>query len=242
MAWSPVWRFNARINWVGQPGDYANLIPTTPATAPDRSIKRQSGFVRSLTRVCATAARYFKDTEGATAVEFALVSVPFLGLLFAIFETAFVFFTAQTVEAATAEAARQVMTGQAKATTGQTATTFRDSYICSPASPMVRILPSYIDCSTIVVDIRTATSWSSANQSKSFMTDATHTYCTGNGGDVIVLRVGYYMPVYLSVLSMNGLGLGHTSTVTSGLTNNKHLIVATSVFQNEPFPASTHAC
>jgi hypothetical protein len=35
MAWSPVWRFNARINWVGQPGDYANLIPTTPATVPE---------------------------------------------------------------------------------------------------------------------------------------------------------------------------------------------------------------
>ena len=37
MAWSPVWRFNARINWVGQPGDYANLIPTTPETAPRMS-------------------------------------------------------------------------------------------------------------------------------------------------------------------------------------------------------------
>ncbi len=203
---------------------------------------RQSGLSRSLSGVYAIAVRYFRDTEGATAVEFALVSVPFLGLLFAIFETAFVFFTAQTVEAATAEAARQVMTGQAKALAGQTATTFRNSYICSPVAPMVRILPSYIDCSTIVVDVRVATNWSTSDQSKSFMSDATNSYCTGNGSDVIVLRVGYYMPVYLSVLSMNGLGLGQTSKVTSGLTNNKHLIVATSVFQNEPFPTATHAC
>ena len=42
MAWSPVWRFNARINWVGQPGDYANLIPTTPATAPIKIMSRET--------------------------------------------------------------------------------------------------------------------------------------------------------------------------------------------------------
>lgn len=42
----------------------------------------------------------------ATAVEFALVSVPFLGLLFAIFETALVFFTAQGVEATPRRRAR----------------------------------------------------------------------------------------------------------------------------------------
>jgi len=34
MAWSPVQRSNAGIIWVEQPGDYANQIPTTPATAP----------------------------------------------------------------------------------------------------------------------------------------------------------------------------------------------------------------
>jgi hypothetical protein len=34
MAWSPVQRSNAGIIWVKQPGDYANPIPTTPATGP----------------------------------------------------------------------------------------------------------------------------------------------------------------------------------------------------------------
>src|ERR1700730_12235874 len=34
MAWSPFQRSNAGITWVQHPGDYANQIPTTPATAP----------------------------------------------------------------------------------------------------------------------------------------------------------------------------------------------------------------
>jgi hypothetical protein len=34
MAWSPFQRSNAGIIWVEHPGDYANPIPTTPATAP----------------------------------------------------------------------------------------------------------------------------------------------------------------------------------------------------------------
>jgi hypothetical protein len=34
MAWSPFQRSNAGISWVQHPGDYANQIPTTPATAP----------------------------------------------------------------------------------------------------------------------------------------------------------------------------------------------------------------
>ena len=52
-------------------------MPSSRDTAP--------GALRRLLR------RFRGDRSGATAVEFAMVSVPFFGLLFAIFETAFVF-------------------------------------------------------------------------------------------------------------------------------------------------------
>ena len=59
------------------------------------------------------------------------------------------------------------------------------------------------------------------------------------------MRVGYPMPVYLSVLAMNNVALGGTTTVTAGQTNisgaMKHMIIATSVFRNEPFPGVTPA-
>ncbi len=205
-----------------------HLIESWPETLPCERVSRS---VRA----------FLRDENAATAVEFALVSVPFLGLLFAIFETAFVFFTTQSVEAATAEAARKIMTGQAQSNSAvSSAEQFKSAYLCPTTG---RILPGYIDCNTIVVDVRKAATWSSATLSSNFFTETTHQYCTGNTSEIVVLRVGYPMPVYLSVLAMNSIALGGTTTVTSGQTNvggsMKHLIVATSVFRNEPFPGVT---
>ena len=60
------------------------------------------------------ARRFARQQDGAAAVEFALVAAPFLALIFAILETAFVFFAGQTLEAAAANSARLIMTGQAQ--------------------------------------------------------------------------------------------------------------------------------
>lgn len=199
-------------------------------------MKSQQRSARDLSRsrlVC-----FLKDENAATAVEFAMVSIPFLGLLFAIFETAFVFFTTQSVEAATAEAARQIMTGQAQGvSTVTTAEQFKSAYLCQSTG---RILPSYVDCSKVVVDVRKASNWTSADLTNNFFTETTHKYCAGDANEIAVLRVGYPMPVFLSILAMNSLGASGVSKVESGLTsyqgNMVHLIVATSVFRNEPFP------
>ena len=58
--------------------------------------------------------RFARQQDGTAAVEFGLVAAPFLALLFAIIETAFVFFAGQTLEAAVADSARLIMTGQAQ--------------------------------------------------------------------------------------------------------------------------------
>src|SRR5947209_17592494 len=52
--------------------------------------------------------------SGSAAVEFGLVAAPFLALLFAIVETAIVFFAGQALETAAADSARLIMTGQAQ--------------------------------------------------------------------------------------------------------------------------------
>src|SRR5271166_5609267 len=52
MAWSPSQRANAGIIWVEQPRDYANPIPTTPATGPRKGVRRHwnTGYPRSCRR------------------------------------------------------------------------------------------------------------------------------------------------------------------------------------------------
>src|ERR1700730_4032320 len=61
MAWSPFQRSNAGIIWVEHPGDYANPIPTTPATAPHfvfaRTFGRHSAGDRMLDSGGATLGR-----------------------------------------------------------------------------------------------------------------------------------------------------------------------------------------
>ena len=77
---------------------------------------RRSGFLARAGRDAARRLRGFADSEdGVTAIEFGLVATPFFGLMFAILETAMVFFGQQTLETAVANAAREIRTGQAQA-------------------------------------------------------------------------------------------------------------------------------
>src|ERR1035437_1140141 len=70
------------------------------------------------------ACRFARHQDGTAAIEFALVAVPFLALLFAILETALVFFAGQTLETAASDSGRLIMTGQAQ-TAGYTQGAFK---------------------------------------------------------------------------------------------------------------------
>jgi Flp pilus assembly protein TadG len=185
---------------------------------------------------------FARNSDGVTAVEFAIVSVPFLGLLFAILETALVFFTQQGLEAATADAARVILTGQrvtgytpAGGTALTSSAAFRSQVMCTLPS-----LPSFINCNNLIIDVRNQSTFASVDLSKTFDPNTT-VFQTGGANCVVVMRIIYPMPVYLSFLTANGLianGVNH-----SGQTNYgggwKHMLMATQVFRNEPFGNST---
>jgi Flp pilus assembly protein TadG len=195
-----------------------------------------------LGRVRHVALRFRRSDDGATAVEFALIAVPFIGLLFAIFETALVFFANEGLEAAVAEAARGIMTGQVQGNSSITsAATFRDQLICNP--PGARILPSFINCSSLLVDVRPATvngatSFSAADTTKDFYTASQQKFCTGGPDDVVIVRVAYPMPVYFSTITSTGIVAN--GRITAGLTAYNgslvHMIMGVAAFRNEPFP------
>ena len=67
--------------------------------------------------------------DGSAAVEFGMVAMPFLALVFAIIETSLVFFGNQVLETAASESARLIMTGQAQ-TMGLNKDTFKDQ-VCA---------------------------------------------------------------------------------------------------------------
>ncbi len=168
-----------------------------------------------------TARRLIKQQDGAAAVEFALVAAPFLALVFAIMETAFVFFAGQALETAVADSSRLIMTGQAQ-TQGLSQATFKNA-VCAK-------IYGLFDCQNgVYVDVKTFTSFS--NVSMPTPVDAqgnfqnNFTYQPGGPGDIVVVRFFYQWPVYASLLGLN----------LSNMSGGKRLLAATAAFRNEPY-------
>src|SRR5258707_5624430 len=97
--------------------------------------------------------RFGRSRRGSAVVEFALVAPMFFGLLFAIIETALMFFASQVLETITQNSARVVLTGQAQSgsvtacavnsvSTPCTQATFK-AYVCSQ-------IPALFDCNSLV--------------------------------------------------------------------------------------------
>ena len=82
-------------------------------------------------------ARLRADERGFTAVEFGMVAMPFLMLLFGIMVVGLFFFTTFSLENATEEAGRLIRTGQVQQN-GMTAAQFKQE-VCTR-------LPDYVDC------------------------------------------------------------------------------------------------
>jgi Flp pilus assembly pilin Flp len=105
--------------------------------------KRSRSFLR----------RWGKDTEGATAIEFALVSLPFLMFVGGIIGYGHYIFTSNGLEFAVEQAARKVRTGQAQ-TAGMTREDFRN-LVCAQGFGI-------IDCnaSKLKIHLQSAATWS----------------------------------------------------------------------------------
>jgi Flp pilus assembly protein TadG len=164
-----------------------------------------------------TVRRLVRREDGATAVEFGLLALPFFGLMFAIIETALVFFAGQTLETATADASRLIMTGQAQMQNFDQAK-FKEA-ICA------RIFGLF-DCNNgIKMDVRTAASFTAADLNKPLDDNGNLkndlTFQPGNAGDIVIVRVTYEWPIQIALLS--------------NMAGGKRLLMATAAFRNEPY-------
>jgi Flp pilus assembly protein TadG len=159
-----------------------------------------------------------RDENGATAVEFALVALPFIVLLIAIIETALLFFAQQFLQAATQQSARLIMTGQAQQQ-GMTASQFHQA-VCTNAGSM-------FNCSGLYVNVQTFQSFSAISDPNTINNGTLNTqntaYTTGSPGDIVLVQVYYDWPV----ISLPGMNLANNGNYT--------VIQSTVVFRNEPY-------
>jgi Flp pilus assembly protein TadG len=167
------------------------------------------------------AHRWAKREDGAAAVEFAMVLAPFLALVFAIMETALVFFAGQTLETAVADSARLILTGQAQ-TQGMSQDQFKQA-VCGKITGL-------FDCTGISVNVQKFSSF--AQVSALNPVDPTGNFNSQSlqfqnclQGDICVVQLFYQWPVFVSLLGFN----------LSDMAGGKRLLASTAAFKVEPF-------
>jgi Flp pilus assembly protein TadG len=171
--------------------------------------------------------RLLRQQDGSAAVEFGLVAAPFLALTFAIMETAVVFFAGQALETAVADSARLIQTGQAQ-TAGFDATAFKNA-VCNK-------IYGLFNCQAgVVVDVQKFTSFSNVSNQSPINGQGNFnlnpSYNPGGPCDIVLVRLFYQYPVYVSLLGFN----------LQNVNGGTRLLAATSAFRNEPY-STTSSC
>ena len=165
--------------------------------------------------------RFRRNRKGDAIVQFALVAPVFFALLFAIIETALMFFATQVLETMTQDSARAILTGQAQNANYQ-ASDFK-TYVCGK-------IPALFSCSGISVDVQSYNAFAAININSQINNGAfvnNMQYSPGGPGDIVVVRVFYQWPLFVT-----GLGYNIANLNQAGY---KRLLAATVAFQNEPY-------
>ncbi|MBV8791223.1 MAG: pilus assembly protein [Pseudolabrys sp.] len=179
-------------------------------------------FMKRTQRDIAVAVRCFvRHKKGAAAIEFGLVAVPFIALIFAIMETALVFFAGQSLEAAVATSGRLVMTGQAQ--NGNWSQSQFKTQVCNTTSVL-------FDCANkLYVNVQNFSDFTSATATPPYNNGQLDTtkmqYQPGTQGSIVVVQLYYQWPIYVSLLSNN----------LSNQNGGNRLLIATAAFKNEPY-------
>lgn len=78
-------------------------------------VQKQSGTSRRPLKHKGLFSRFRRNEDGVTAVEFALISLPFFAVLFAVIELGMIFFAEMMIDNGMNKTARLIRTGQAQA-------------------------------------------------------------------------------------------------------------------------------
>jgi Flp pilus assembly protein TadG len=168
-----------------------------------------------------------RDERAATAVEFAMLVTPLIGLILASLQLSMIFYAGQLLQTSAITASRELMTGADQQSTPPVNQATYHTHVCN--TPTAQLL---FTCANIMVDVESASSYSAINTATPTLTYDSHGnvtntfgYSTGNPGDILIVRVMYNWPVVASPL-MPGL---------ANQSNGSHLLIATSVFKTEPY-------
>jgi Flp pilus assembly protein TadG len=166
--------------------------------------------------------RFGRNSRASAAVEFALIAPVFFALLFAVIETAIMFFASQVLESVAQDAARQILTGQTQAL-GYTSAQFTTHVVCNQAQPLFNCNNSGVDVESDPAQFANLTITKPVTNGSYDPTKLKF----NAGASCSVVTVTLYYPWQMFVT-----GLGYN---ISNLSGGIRLLSATAAFRNEPY-------
>ncbi len=165
--------------------------------------------------------RLARDTQAATAVEFALVSAPFMLLLFGILEMCFIFLAHTALEHGVMEASRRIRTGEFQSG-GASAENFK-TLACSG-------FLGFLGCGdNVVVDVRVFQDFNSIGAPDPLQDNVLDPnemqFNPGGAGNIVLVRVWYRWTMLTPLIGQYFANLG----------DNVYAIRVATAFRNEPF-------
>jgi Flp pilus assembly protein TadG len=182
----------------------------------------------SPSRFARFASRFACAERGATAVEFGLICLPILAMIFGLIELAMVFLVATTLDQATQAAARQIRTGEFQTGAANTRADLK-ALVCQ------RMTWLQSKCNAdLWLDVRTysdfATLAATPPINGSAFDPQTTCFSTGQPTDIVLVRAYFEWNLITPLLS--------TALQNMGGGSGKRLISSTTAFRNEPYDDS----
>ncbi|TLX11654.1 MULTISPECIES: TadE/TadG family type IV pilus assembly protein [Rhizobium] len=185
-----------------------------------------------------------RSRDGAAAIEFALLAIPYFVVIFAILETFIAFAAEELVSNAVDTMSRRMRTGQITYNLGRTTdmsqTQFRQAF-CSEISILLKCSTSEAATpSKLYVDVQTFSSFSAipttiprvSSDRYADINTAAFKYTPGGAGTINMLRAYYRWEIITDLVRP------YITTIrpSDGSMPTQYLIIATSAFQNEQYP------
>jgi Flp pilus assembly protein TadG len=167
-------------------------------------------------------ARYLRARDGATAVEFSLIALPFFALLFAILELGIIYTLSAALDNAAVTVSRTIRTGQIASSTYNSASGFQ-SEICKSMG----WTPT--DCAgSLAIDVRKMTTYKPPTTLPPMFDAAgkpVSNFTPTAESEIVLVRAAYRWKVFTPLLNQ----------ALASSPDGTRLVTSTFVFRNEPF-------
>lgn len=166
---------------------------------------------------------WLRDRDGSTALEFALVAIPFSLLAVAIIEMAMMYTAYSLMQGAAQDAVRAVRTGQVQVISDpEEAEDFFRQQICD------HIPIALVDCNNVRFSIEVLDSFADGDTDVEIDEEGEMNddgFDTGGSGDIVLVNVLYYHPLITPLVG----------AFLSDSPNNSKLMTAIFAIQTEPY-------